>query len=309
MIEYSEQDLKYAAEFREEIHKEALAIVRKTRPDVSEVIDRHPVEDYFQENRDYPGKWYTVVAIPYGYKSRKALVDRIVSDTLSGTVLEKERTHARELQSTVKEDTGIKRSPDQLDSKPDGYEELFAAERKNGSFRAVGVDSDGRDILERFEEYGAGAASFYALIEEYPDLVVDYRIVKGERYSGLESHSKALKIAFADLCAGWGGDPDRAVGKKISEEEQFSSNYPEGKLNYRKAFLYPPHKHGYTGKDFVRVNEALFPNGTDGLEVYEWTTDWSEYFDDGNEWWGSLCLTFYDKTLDRFAVVMASATD
>ena len=30
MIEYSEQDLKYAAEFREEIHKEALAIVRKT---------------------------------------------------------------------------------------------------------------------------------------------------------------------------------------------------------------------------------------------------------------------------------------
>ncbi len=84
MPEYSEQDLRYAAEFRKEIHREALAIVRKTRPNTTEVIDRHPVEDYFQENWEYPGKWYTVVAIPYGYRSRKALVDMIVRDTLSG---------------------------------------------------------------------------------------------------------------------------------------------------------------------------------------------------------------------------------
>ena len=91
MPKYSEQDLKYAAEFREEIHREALAIVRKTRPNVTEVIDRHPVEDYFQENWDYPGKWYTIVAIPYGYRSRKALVDEIVRDTLSGKVPERDR--------------------------------------------------------------------------------------------------------------------------------------------------------------------------------------------------------------------------
>ena len=84
MPQYSEQDLAYAAEFREEIHREALAIVRKTRPNVTEVLDRHPVEDYFQEHWDYPGKWYTVVAIPYGYKSRQALVDTIVRDTLTG---------------------------------------------------------------------------------------------------------------------------------------------------------------------------------------------------------------------------------
>ena len=84
MADYSEQDLKYAAEFREDVHKEALAIVRKTRPHVTEVLDRHPVEDYFQEHWDYPGKWYTVVAIPYGYKSRKAFVDAIVRDTLAG---------------------------------------------------------------------------------------------------------------------------------------------------------------------------------------------------------------------------------
>ena len=101
MPQYSEQDLKYAEEFREEIHKEALAIVRKTRPNITEVVDRHPVEDYFQENWEYPGKWYTIVAIPYGYKSRKALVDQIVRDTLSGKAPEKERSYTQELRSMV----------------------------------------------------------------------------------------------------------------------------------------------------------------------------------------------------------------
>jgi len=56
-------------------------------------------------------------------------------------------------------------------------------------------------------------------------------------------------------------------------------------------------------------NEALFPKGKEGLEVYEWTTDWTEYFDEGHEWWGTLCLTVYDKLLDRMVVIMASATD
>ena len=280
MPEYSEQDLKYAAEFREGIHREALAIVRKTRPDVTEVIDRHPVEDYFQEYRDYPGKWYTVVAVPRGYGSRKALVDRIVRDTLSGKAPEREQL--RDMQ-------GRKKPSDQLDAKPDSYEEPFVAKRKMPPEQ----DDD----------------PFYRLIAEYPDLAVEYRIVKGERYCGYESHRKALKTAFDSFDGEWKGDPDRAIGKMISAPELFSSEYQDGKLNYRNAFLYPPHENGYTGKDFVRVNAALFPNGTDGLEVYEWTTDWSDCFDEGHEWWGALCLTVYDKSLDRFVVIMASATD
>ena len=267
---YSEQDLRYAAEFREEIHREALAIVRKTRPNAAEVIDRHPVEDYFQENWEYPGKWYTIVAIPYGYKSREALVDTIVRDTLVGKVPEKERSNAEKPRETARE-KGMS------DGKPEGY-------------------------TERTDP-------FYKLIAEYPDLVVDYCIVKAKGDHGYGSHRKALKTAFFDLRGDWKGDPDRAVGKNADAGEMLSSEYQPGKLNYRKAFLYPPHENSYTGKDFVRVNAALFPNGTDGLEVYEWSTDWSEYFDEGREWWGTLCLTVYDKTLDRFAVIMASATD
>ena len=255
---------------------------------------------------------------------------------------------------------GRKKLTNQLDGKPDDYQELFVVEidQKNRSFRAVGVDAKGRYILEQYAEYSLGSAtgstsrysvltdleygryarlallngqlkeedyhrltaepikapkrgkdSFYQLLAGYPDLVVNYCIVENERYVGYESHRKALKTACGEICRDWNSKPDQAIGKSIAADEMFSSKYQPEKLNYRKAFLYPPHENSYTGKDFVRVNAVLFPNGTDELEVYEWNTDWSEYFDEGHEWWGTICLTVYDKTLDRFVVIMSSATD
>ena len=79
----SEEDLTHAAEFRERIHAEALAIVRRVRPEAAEVVDPYPVEAYFQRHWDYPGAWYTVVAIPESSGSREALLDRIVRETLA----------------------------------------------------------------------------------------------------------------------------------------------------------------------------------------------------------------------------------
>jgi len=78
----SENDLKQAAEFREEIHAQALQIVKALHPEIDEIFDPHSVDEYFQEMWDYPGAWYTIVAIPKGYKSRKALVDTLVKLTL-----------------------------------------------------------------------------------------------------------------------------------------------------------------------------------------------------------------------------------
>ena len=89
-------------------------------------------------------------------------------------------------------------------------------------------------------------------------------------------------------------DPDVDAGEQIP---------------YWYAFLEPPQWFDATPEDFRRVNEALFPKGADGLEVYEWTTDWSNYFDDGHEWWGSACWSVYDKSMRRYVVIMASATD
>ncbi|MBR0129833.1 MAG: hypothetical protein IJM08_00850 [Firmicutes bacterium] len=80
----SEQDLEYAAEFRDGVHREALEIIHQTYPEISEVVDRWPVEYYFQYNWDYPGRWYLMIAIPKDSGGRKALVETIVRDTLAG---------------------------------------------------------------------------------------------------------------------------------------------------------------------------------------------------------------------------------
>ena len=273
MLEYSEQDLKYAARLRESVHREALAIVRKTRPDAAEVVDPHPVEDYFQKSWDYPGKWYAVVAIPCGYGSRRALVDAIVRDTLAG---------------------------------------LTPLLPSDGA-----PDDGGRDTLP----HGAGAAPqaddpALSLLAAYPDSGAEYCILKPEtRERGYAAHRAALKTAWRTRFAFdedgvlLRGDPENAAGTPLAAEALFAPEDPAGELTYREAFLSPPHGNRYTDADFDRVNAALFPKGTDALEVYRWTTDWSEYFDDGREWWGTLCLTVYDKKPDRFVVILASATD
>lgn len=169
---------------------------------------------------------------------------------------------------------------------------------------------------------------FYDLIEEYPDRVVDYCIVKEVNAkktdhaeetdradkAGYNFHKLALGRACEELFIDeedliWDYDADMAAGKEIDNESLFAEPVDKRGANYKGAFLYPPHGGWYKNKDFDRVNESLFPNGTAGLEIYEWTTDWSEYFDDGHEWWGALCYTIYDKSLDRFVVIMASASD
>ena len=255
----SEQDLKYSAQFRDEIHREALAKVRAVYPYADHVVDRYPADAYFQEVWDYPGKWYTMVGTPSEAGGRKKLIDTIVRETLE-----------------YYRDTGAAHTDDE----------------------------------------------FYRLIEEYPDVVCDYFIVNADKpyskaynvfpYRGADSHRLALECAARKLFADgaeWSYDISGARCRKLSGKALFAPADSDDWLNYRKAFLCPPHGNSYTDADFERVNAVLFPGGAEGLEVYRWTTDWSEYFDEGREWWGALCLTVYDKTLDRFAVILASATD
>ncbi len=356
MEQYSEQDLQYAAEFREEIHKEALERLNKLHPEIGDVVDRWPVEAYFQQHWDYPGKWYTVVAIPEECKSRKALIDAIVSDTL--------KQHG----ISAGERKGYDVNAKKLDAKRYDYEKLFTVkvDQNNRSCTVVGKDDKGRYILEYYEEYNLGGAvgstddyyvltdaeykryarmalanghlteadydrllggdaspkaealpagdPFSAVLAEYPRCAVEYSIVPGRPSScrGCEAHRLALKQAFRKYAEDGGEvsyDVIAARGKQIDAGKLFAPAREMKELNYRGAFLHPPQDVGYTDADFDGVNAALFPNGPDGLEVYEWTTDWSDFFDDGHEWWGALCLTVYDKSLDHFVVILASSTD
>ena len=78
---------------------------------------------------------------------------------------------------------------------------------------------------------------------------------------------------------------------------------------YWYALMEPVHGRKTNPDDFRKVNEALFPNGTDALDIFEWTTDWSDYFDDGHEWYGACCWSVFDRSTSRYAVLLVSATD
>ena len=81
------------------------------------------------------------------------------------------------------------------------------------------------------------------------------------------------------------------------------------RLPFWYALMEPVHGRGNKPEDFNKVNEALFPKGTDMLDIYEWTTDWSNLFDDGHEWYGACCWSIFDKSMNRYVVMLVSATD
>lgn len=87
-------------------------------------------------------------------------------------------------------------------------------------------------------------------------------------------------------------------------DDNFGTNVP-----YWYALMEPVHGRNNKPEDFKKVNEVLFPNGTDALDIYAWTTDWSDFFDAGHEWYGACCWSVYDKSLNRYVVMLVSATD
>ena len=88
------------------------------------------------------------------------------------------------------------------------------------------------------------------------------------------------------------------------DDENFGTTVP-----YWYALMEPVHGRRNKPEDFRKVNEVLFPEGTDKLDIYEWTTDWSDLFDAGHEWYGSCCWSVYDKNMDRYVIMLVSATD
>ncbi|GAB5440555.1 MAG: hypothetical protein Fues2KO_09040 [Fuerstiella sp.] len=50
-------------------------------------------------------------------------------------------------------------------------------------------------------------------------------------------------------------------------------------------------------------------SGSDDSLIYEWPTDWSNYFDAGEEWWGSFLWSISNPGSSRIVVIAASTTD
>lgn len=47
----------------------------------------------------------------------------------------------------------------------------------------------------------------------------------------------------------------------------------------------------------------------DELEIYQWSDDWSDYFESGKEWWGCYFWTIHNKSKNILIVIAGSTTD
>jgi hypothetical protein len=129
-----------------------------------------------------------------------------------------------------------------------------------------------------------------------------------------------------------GLDPEALRGDRVSAAEFFGSGYAGGalvpdvdehhsmfgdELDFTRAFCDPPYGLHRKYKRLARsdlvelfdavVQEVLGGPG-DSTEIWSWSTDWSDYFAPGREWWGTACWTL-DGGEGSIIAVLASTTD
>lgn len=173
------------------------------------------------------------------------------------------------------------------------------------------------------------------LRETYDELLLDYILLEPDgEYKEEESHKEAVIAAIACLgtrervgnCYDRGAftiELDQMRCEKIDVREFFFEGnngwilppeevlYKESadQMNYWYAFFEPPYGIPYTVEDFRKINHMLFPVSQETLEIYCWNDAFSDYFDDGKEWWGTAMWSVYDKAMRRFVVIGASLSD
>lgn len=169
--------------------------------------------------------------------------------------------------------------------------------------------------------------AYKKLNEKYIECELDYVLLSFEgEYKDAITHKKAVLKAF-DIFANryrvgnrinpprFTIDEDKMECKKITLDELLSENkYIRDDIintkNYFRAFSDPPYGTPYTAEDFRKLNHMLFPEYfRNDMEVYIWNDDFSDYFDDGKEWWGTALWSVFDKAQQRFVIIGASLTD
>lgn len=173
--------------------------------------------------------------------------------------------------------------------------------------------------------------AYELLRNKYEEIYLDYVILSaGKEYEGFETHKKAVIEAFQifntrnaqyNYLVTIETKKMNASMSSIEELLQLpDDNYydyrPKGNrcfaipnpLPYWYAFLEPPYGVPYLTSDFISFNNTLFPNIEDA-EVYRWNDDFSNYFDDGKEWWGTGLWSVYDKKTKIIVIIGASLTD
>ena len=172
----------------------------------------------------------------------------------------------------------------------------------------------------------------YELLKtKFKRVFLDYVILSVDcDYKGVVTHKDAVIEAFHILSDRYGGnlyritiEPDKMAAVKDDIDEflkppadAYYDSRPKGDrgfeipdpLTYGFAFLEPPHGNSYLKSDFIQFNDLLFPNKPE-VEVYRWNDDFSNYFDEGKEFWGTGLWSAYDRKTGIMVVIGAAQTD
>lgn len=112
----------------------------------------------------------------------------------------------------------------------------------------------------------------------------------------------------------YAGDEEKPSNVVRFDTSEAGLSYAFSDPPYR---LHPPPSAGWGRSDLASTVNDLFRNIADewfddfsgDLVIYQWSTDWSDYFDAGNEWWGSFLWTVYNRAKGILIGVAASDTD
>lgn len=148
------------------------------------------------------------------------------------------------------------------------------------------------EIARRLDHRPVGASSNDSLSEQYFYVRWDASALSGQ------------PVSFSDF---WGSDD---VVRRGSGKQAWSLPEVDG---YKSAFFLPP----YGLRDsadaqaalFTAINVEVFGSDMEQSEIFAWSTDWSNFFDAGRDWWGAFYWTVYRPGSNRMVAIGASSTD
>lgn len=116
-----------------------------------------------------------------------------------------------------------------------------------------------------------------------------------------------LKGEPVSLSTFWGTDD---VEPKPLGDHAWSIPNVDG---YKTAFFHPPYSLRGSADEkaelFASINKYVLGADPERAEIFSWSTDWSNYFEAGHEWWGAFYWTIRPAGSQLIAVVGASSTD
>lgn len=173
----------------------------------------------------------------------------------------------------------------------------------------------------------------YSVIKKLNDrgdgnnIVIDYVILQNDKlYRGIEQHKRAAINGMQIIAKRYKDkyqyiiqiDESKMLGVPCSTNDFFEDGI---EAPYQHSFLDPPYGNVLNKEDFFNVNNILFSD-IKNIEIYDWCSgidwnppdaywqyEWSNYFQDGLEWWGIIFYTVYDEVTDMFIIIAASTTD